>query len=45
VPKELSKKVKDKLGREKDSNIKRNLESKLILRLQDKDNSLRNNPA
>ena len=42
-PKELSKKVKDKPEKERDSNKLRDKEFKLILRSLDKSNSLRNN--
>jgi hypothetical protein len=41
-PREPSKKVRDKLGREKDSSIRRGRESKLILRLLEMCSSKRN---
>jgi len=42
-PKELSKKVKDKPDKERDSNKPRDKESKLILKSPDRSNSLKNN--
>ena len=44
-PRELSRKAKDKPENVKDSSTKRDKEFKLILRLPDRSNSLRNKPV